>query len=123
MNDLNIYLKNLEDIALKNISDSIEISYIDAKTRLSLNKIETDKGKIIYSNELNNQLFENYLKSKGYVLNTVLGEPIFIKSFVCVKIHKHHLEVWIDKIKSKPVLIKDSFLTGLPITLNYMERI
>lgn len=123
MSDLNTYLKNLEDIALKNISDSIEINYIDAKTRLSLNKIETDKGKIIYSNELNNQLFENYLKSKGYVLNTVLGEPIFIKGFVCVKIHKHYIEVWIDKIKSKPVLIKNSFLTGLPITLNYMERI
>jgi hypothetical protein len=47
-----------------------------------------------------------------------------VKDFTCVFVNKNVIEVWHDKTKNnKSVFINESLLTGLPITLNYMERI
>lgn len=115
---------NLYKQALNNFHEKLEMHYIHAVSKLSLDK-ETlkHKRKILYTNKLDTELIEKYLKVKGYVLNVVLGEPVFTKGFVCVQIHKNNIEVWIDKIKSpKSVFVNESYLTGLPLTLNYMEK-
>jgi hypothetical protein len=117
-------IDNLYKQALNNFHEKLEMHYIHAVSKLSLNKEALkNKRKILYTNKLDAELIEKYLKVRGYVLNLVLGEPIFTKGFVCVQIHENNIEVWIDKIKNpKPVFVNESYLTGLPLTLNYMEK-
>ena len=110
--------------ALNNFHEKLEMHYIHAVSKLNLDKvILKHKRKLIFTDKLDEKLIENYLKTKGYVLNVVLGEPIWVKGFVCVQIHNKSVEVWIDRIKNpKSVFINESYLTGLPLTLNYMEK-
>jgi hypothetical protein len=73
--------------------------------------------------ELTYQMIEAYLKKRGYSVNTLRGYKIYTKAFTCAIIHKDTIEVWHDVKDSKHQFIKSSLLTGLPITLNYMEKI
>ncbi len=102
---------------LKNL---IEMLYIQAMSKLSPNvKKETDKN-------ISQQLIEKYLKRRGYTQNYILNRPIMVNGFVCVYIGDDYVEIWhdsINKLKRKSVFINEDLLTGLPITLNYMERI
>jgi hypothetical protein len=99
--------------AQQRISDFIEMKCISA---LSSGE-ETPK-------ELTNKLIESYLKKRGYVMNYILGRTIMVKGFVCAFIGDGFVEVWHDTFShKKSVFIADSLLTGLPITMDYMERI
>jgi hypothetical protein len=69
-------------------------------------------------------VLEKFLQRRGYFQNKILdGSPIWTKDFTCVRVLEREIMVWHDIPNSKPLLIKESFLTGLPITLKYMERI
>lgn len=111
---LDTYIESLYQKAKNNLNEHIEMLYIQAKSKRSK---ETEK-------EINDALIENYLKRRGYTMNYVLGKRLMTKDFTCVFVDNSIVEVWHDKIKNnKSVFIKESLLTGLPITLNYMERI
>lgn len=111
---LNSYIETLHLKALNNFNEYVEMLYIQAKSKISNESIK----------ELNNDLIEDYLKKRGYTMNYILGKRIMFKNFTCVYIDKNFVEVWHDKTKNnKSVFINESLLTGLPITLNYMERI
>ena len=76
------------------------------------------------SKEINDKLIDDFLIKKGYVVNYLLGKRIHTKGFVCVMYNKTYIEVWHDTIKkNNSIFIKESFLTSLPITLNYMEKL
>lgn len=99
----------------RNVRDHIEMIYMQA--------ISKPKSKDHFPKELNQKMIEDFLKRRGYVINHVSGRMIMVNKFTCVYIGKNYVEVWHDIKGSKSVFIKDSLLTGLPITLNYMERI
>jgi hypothetical protein len=81
------------------------------------------------SDETNKTIDENvidsYLKRRGYIMNYVLGRKVATKDFTVVHNTGTHIEVWHDLPgrQGKSVFVKNSLLTGLPITLNYMEKI
>ncbi len=100
--------------AKERIDTHIEMLYIQAISKLS--SIESKK-------ELTETIIENYLKKRGYILNFMRGEKVLTKDFVVVKINANEVEIWHDIPASSSIFIKNSLLTGLPISLNYMERI
>lgn len=107
--EINYYIEQLYQKAV----DRIEMNYIHA-----ISKKDTNSDV-----ELNEILIENYLKKRGYVSNNISKVKIYTKGFVCCSIHKDSVEVWHDITGSKHNFINGSLLTGLPITLGYMERI
>ena len=108
--------------AQRKIDDHIEMLYISALSKVRKVNKDIDKS-------LTNTLIEKYLKRRGYVENVILGSVIFTKGFVCIKIHTQNnelnfVEIWSDvPNKGKSHYIHQSLLTGLPILLNYFERI
>lgn len=100
-----------------NIKEYIDMLYIQAISKLSPErKKETSK-------KLDNKLLEDYFKKRGYISNLILGRPVMVKGFVCAFIGNDYVEVWHDKASNQSVFVNNSLITGLPITLNYMERI
>jgi hypothetical protein len=111
---LETYIECLYQSALHNFSEHVEMLYIQAMSKIPK---ETEK-------KLDDKLIEDYLKKRGYTMNYVLGKRVMVKDFTCVFTHKDFIEIWHDKTRNnKSVFIKESLLTGLPITLTYMERI
>jgi hypothetical protein len=119
---LSQYIDGLYNQALCNYHEKLEMHYIHAVSSLSLDKKFLEHGVYVFTNKLNEPLVESFLKKKGYVLNVVLGKTIWTKGFVCVEIHENSIEVWIDIKNAKSVFVNESYLTGLPLTLNYMEK-
>lgn len=112
--NLNTYIETLYQKAVHDFRENLEMFFIQSKS-----KISNDTAK-----EIDEKLIEDYLKKRGYTINYILGKRVMVKGFTCVFIDKHFIEVWHDKVKNnKSVFVKESLLTGLPITLNYMERI
>ena len=111
--ELSTHLDILYNNAMNNFNNYVEMIYIQAKSKSS-----KEVTKVI-----NAELIEDYLKKRGYIMNYVLGKRIMVKNFTCVFIHESYIEVWCDKVNNKSIFIKESLLTGLPITLDYMERI
>lgn len=110
---LETYIETLYQTALYNIKEHIEMLFIQTKS------IAKETEKLI-----NEKLIEDYLKKRGYTMNYVLGKRVMVKDFTCVFVTDYYIEVWHDKSKNnKSVFVSESLLTGLPITLNYMERI
>jgi hypothetical protein len=113
-NKLNQIVKEAE----RDANDCIEMRYIQAVSKPPL-KAKKETSKII-----NTKLVEDFLKRRGYTNNYVLGKPVMVKGFTCVYVQNTCVEVWHDKTNNdKSVFVDKSLLTGLPITLNYMERI
>ncbi len=102
----------------RKIDDYIDMLIIQALSSLSP-KTKRDTKK-----EINHKLIEEFLKRRGYTMNYILGKTVMVKAFTCVYVQDDYVEVWHDKTNNnKSVFIKESLLTGLPITLDYMERI
>lgn len=111
---LDSYIESLYQKAMFNFKEHLEMLYIQTKSKVS--------GEL--PKEINEKQLEDYLKKRGYTMNYVLGKRVMVKDFTCVYIEKNIVEVWHDKAKNnKSVFVNESLLTGLPITLNYMERI
>lgn len=111
---LDSYIETLYQNALHNVKEHVEMLYIQAKSKISKESVKV----------IDEKLIEDYLKKRGYTMNYVLGKRVMVKDFTCVFIDKTFVEVWHDKAQSnKSVFVNESLLTGLPITLNYMERI
>lgn len=73
---------------------------------------------------INEDLIDDYLKKRGYTMNYVLGKKVMVKDFTVVYNKGNSIEVWHDKSNNnKSVFVNESLLTGLPVTLDYMERI
>jgi hypothetical protein len=99
------------------INERIEMLYIQAKSKMISDSFELVK-------KLDEKLINKHLKKRGYSLNYILNKPIMVKGFTCVCVNDDNIEVWHDKTNNdKSVYINESLLTGLPITLEYMERI
>lgn len=95
----------------------IDMLYIQAKSKLDVKDVkDIDKN-------ISEELIENFLKKRGYTMNYILGKRVMIKDFTCVFVANSHIEIWHDIPNSKSVYITQSYLTNLPITLNYMENI
>lgn len=104
--------------AKNELNDHIEMLYIQAMSKLC-SEMKRDTNK-----ELDNELIEIFLKKRGYTMNYVSGKTVMVKGFTCVYVKDDYVEVWHDKTNNnKSVFVNESLLTGLPITLNYMERI
>lgn len=104
--------------AKEKIRNHIEMLYIQAMSKSFLNQTN-DTVKII-----NEKLIDEYLKKRGYTMNYILNKKVMVKGFTCISVKNNYIEVWHDKTNNdKSVFISESLLTGLPITLNYMERI
>lgn len=102
----------------KNVNNYIEMLYIQSVSKI-FNRIESETDKA-----LDSKLIEDYLKKRGYTMNYLLGIPVMVKSFTCVHVQDKYVELWHDKIDNrKSIFVNKSILTGLPITLDYMERI
>lgn len=110
------YVNNLEKKAKIHLNDFIEMLYIQAMSKPS----EENENLI---KEIDEGLIYNYLKKRGYSMNYILGRSVMVKAFTCVYVEGDTVEVWHDIKGAKPVYVNESLLTGLPITLNYMERI
>ncbi|ENA1795742.1 hypothetical protein ABF176_002592 [Flavobacterium psychrophilum] len=111
---LDTYIESLYQKALYNFKEHVEMICIQAKSKVSTESVK----------EIDEKLIEDYLKKRGYTMNYILGKRIMVKGFTCVFVDKNVVEVWHDKTKNnKSVFVNESLLTGLPITLNYMERI
>lgn len=123
-------MDNIYDLQYKQakqrVHDYIDMLYIQYVSKLRINKeisIQTNMRDKT-PNPLTTDLIEEYLRKRGYVLNVMLKKPIWTRDFTCVSIMEDHVEIWHDIPKSKgPVVIHNSLLTGLPITLKYMEKI
>ena len=110
----NSYIEILYKNALQNLKDHIEMLYIQAKSKVSKESVK----------EIDEKLIDEYLKKRGYTMNYILGKRIMVKDFTCVFVDENVIEIWHDKTpNNKSVFVNESLLTGLPITLNYMERI
>lgn len=104
--------------AKRHLKDHIEMLYIQAVSNLS------PKTKHDISKKLDSKLIEDFLKKRGYTMNYVLEKTVMVKAFTCVYVQDDYVEVWHDKTNNnKSVFMDESLLTGLPIILNYMERI
>jgi len=111
---LNDYINMLYQNALYDFNQHVEMLYIQAKSHISEESVK----------EINEKLIETYLKKQGYTMNYLLGKSIMVKGFTCVFVNKNTVEVWHDTpTKNKSVFVNESLLTGLPITLKYMEKI
>lgn len=111
---LDCYLETLYQTAFNNVMERIEMRFIQLNS-----KVINDSPK-----EISEKHIDDYLKKRGYTMNYVLGKRVMVKDFTCVFVYKNIIEIWHDKIKNnKSVFVNESLLTGLPITLNYMERI
>lgn len=111
---LDAYIESLYQKALHNVKEYVEMLYIQAKSKVSKESIK----------EIDEKLIEDYLKKRGYTMNYILAKRVMVKDFTCVFVDKNVVEVWHDKSQNnKSVFVNESLLTGLPITLNYMERI
>ena len=111
---LDTHIEMLYYKALHNFKEHVEMLYIQAKSKTSKESVK----------EIDEKLIEDYLKKRGYTMNYILGKRVMIKDFTCVFVDKNSVEVWHDKSNNnKSVFVNESLLTGLPITLNYMERI
>ncbi len=98
------------------VNDFIEMRYITELSRIEGAK-ESNK-------EVAKPMIEKFIKSKGYTMNYILGRTALVKGFVCIIVEESHVEIWHDKTGNKnSQFIHESLLTGLPIALNYMERI
>lgn len=79
-----------------------------------------------YLRKIDYSHIHDYLKKRGYSYNNVDRKLIMVNGFVCVDVDEANLRVtvWHDTGKyNKPVVMESSQWTGLPIVLNYMERI
>lgn len=119
-------MNNIYDLQYKQakqrINEYIDMLYIQTVSRLNISKEAIAKNTI--DKTLTTSLIEEYLKKQGYVLNLILKKPVWIKGFTCVSINEDFVEVWHDIPNNKgSVVIHTSLLTGLPITLKYMEKI
>ena len=111
---LDAYIESLYQNALHNVKNHVEMLYIQSKSKVSKESVK----------EIDEKLIEDWLKKRGYTMNYVLGKRVMVKDFTCVFVECNVVEVWHDKIpNNKSVFVNESLLTGLPITLNYMERI
>lgn len=111
---LDSYIETLYQNALHNFKEHVEMLYIQAKSKVSKESVK----------EIDEKMIEDYLKKRGYTMNYVLGKRVMTKDFTCVFVDKNIVEVWHDKVQNnKSIFVNESLLTGLPITLNYMERI
>lgn len=111
---LDAYIESLYQKALYNFKEHVEMLYIQAKSKVSKESVK----------EIDEKLIEDYLKKRGYTMNYILGKRVMVKDFTCVFVAGNIVEVWHDKSQNnKSVFVNESLLTGLPITLNYMERI
>jgi hypothetical protein len=112
--NLNTYIETLYQTAKYNLSNHIDMLYIQSKSK---NSKESEK-------EIDEKLIEDYLKKRGYTMNYILNKRVMVKDFTCVYINENSVEVWHDKSQNnKSVFVNESLLTGLPLTLNYFERI
>jgi hypothetical protein len=111
---LETYIECLYQTVIHNFNEHVEMLYIQAKSKISKESVK----------EIDEKSIEDWLKKRGYTMNYVLGKRVMVKDFTCVFVNKNVIEVWHDKTKNnKSVFINESLLTGLPITLDYMERI
>lgn len=111
---LNAYIDSLYHSAINNFNDKLEMHYIHAVSHTN-----KQSGK-----DISKKMIEKFLQRRGYTENYIMRKPVMIKGFVVVSIHDEMVEVWHDTPKRQSsVFIKQSVLTGLPLTLNYMERI
>ncbi|MCP4984894.1 MAG: hypothetical protein GY928_02155 [Colwellia sp.] len=103
--------------AKEHLKNHIEMLYIQTISRVSLMK------KYDFKIVIDEKSIESYLKKRGYTMNYVSDRMIMVKGFTCVFVKDDYVEVWHDKTNNdKSVFISESLLTGLPITLDYMER-
>ena len=109
--------------AKQRVYDYIDIMSIQAK-----HGIYSPNG--INRKLLVQEVTEYLIKKRMYVQNVVKKDVVYTKGFVCVSIKEGGqdgllMSVWHDTGKQRvtPVNINSSVLTGLPIVLNYMERI
>jgi hypothetical protein len=66
---------------------------------------------------------EDYLKKRGYIIRVINGRTIFQKNFVVVELVGETIEIWHDIPGSKKFVITESKFTGLPLALDYFERL
>tara|TARA_R110000772_G_scaffold104802_2_gene206302 strand:+ start:202 stop:555 length:354 start_codon:yes stop_codon:yes gene_type:complete len=98
------------------LTDHLDMKYIQALSKLS-NQSESDK-------KLTTEILKTYFKRSGFVENYLLGRTIYVSGFVCAEIKENCVELWHDtKNKIGSVFINNSLLTGLPISINYMNRL
>ena len=96
------------------LDEYIEMLHIQALSQLSNETIKVVDKKLI----------EIFLKKRGYTMNYMLNKTVMVKDFTVVYIADNYVEVWHDiNHNNKSVFVNQSMLTGLPITLNYMERL
>ena len=115
---LDTYIEILYQKAKLNFEEFIKMKFAQIKSK----ELVGEKGEIL--KVIDEKLIEDYLKKRGYSMNYILGKRVMIKDFICVFCANNHIEVWHDKVpNNKSVFIHQSILTGLPITLTYMERI
>ena len=111
---LSAYIESLYHNAINSFHDKLEMHYIHAVSHINKQS----------NKDLSKELIESWLKKRGYALNYIMKKPVMTKGFVVVSLQDGFIEVWHDIPKRQSsVFIKESVLTGLPITLNYMERI
>jgi hypothetical protein len=112
--NLDTYIETLYQTAKYNLANHIDMLYIQAKSKVSNESVK----------EIDEKLIEDYLKKRGYTMNYILNKRVMVKDFTCVYINVNSVEVWHDKAKNNnSVFVNESLLTGLPLTLNYFERI
>jgi hypothetical protein len=121
MNEHDVILKRLKE----SLNDHIEMLYIQAKSQFEYNSrlITEKKSKRELKKTMSVEMINNFLKQKDYVKNNLSGRTIMTKGFVCVYTDEDRVEIWHDIKGAKSTVLTDSYLTGLPIALNYMERI
>ena len=66
---------------------------------------------------------EKYLQSRRYVKRVIGGRTVFQNNFVVVEVSENGVLVWNDIPSAKKFEIKESIFTGLPLALDYFERL
>jgi hypothetical protein len=118
MGNLEEYLAQLEQTTISDFNTHLNMLYIQAKS-WTKKLTNGDIVKVLSSKDI-----EDYLRKRGYTMNYVLGKCVMVKGFTCVAVNLNCIEIWHDKANNnRSVYVEDSYLTGLPITLDYMERI
>jgi len=102
--------------ANQRINDFIDILYIDAISKVVCKNSPESK-------KLTKKNIEDYIKKRGYVFNNVGKDPVWTKGFTVVRVTDNAFEIWTDVNNSKKSIIDNSFLTSIPMFLNYFERI
>jgi hypothetical protein len=115
--NINTYFETLYQKAMNDFNEYVEMLYIQAKSKSSIKVVESIKTP-------DDNLIEIYLKKRGYTMNYILNKRVMIKDFTCVSVQPDYIEIWHDKTNNnKSIFITENYLTNIPITLNYMERI